>query len=75
MLGGQKPYLAKTGLGYVEEANESSSKDFQPKIPICIYCFERGHSSKKCFSRRKAKQKVKKPKTSTNTMTQEDLGT
>ena len=55
MLGGQKPYLDKTGLGYVEEANEESSKDSQHEIPICIYCFKRGHSSKKCFSRRKAK--------------------
>ena len=27
MLGGQKPYLDKTGLGYVEEVNEESSKD------------------------------------------------
>ena len=48
MLGGQKPYLDKTGLGYVEEANEISSKDPQLKIPTCIYCFKREHSSKRC---------------------------
>ena len=51
----------------MEEANESSSKDSQPKVPTCIYCFKRGHSSDNCLSRKKAKQKVKKPKTSTNT--------
>ena len=55
MLGGQKQYLDKTGLGYVEEANEESSKDSQHEIPICICCFKRGHSYEKCFSRRKAK--------------------
>ena len=67
MLGGQKPYLDKTGLGYVEEANEISSKDPQLKIPTCIYYFKRGHSSERCFSTWKIKQKMKKPKKSTNT--------
>ena len=67
MLGGQKPYLDKMGLRYVEEANEISSNDSQPKIPAYIYYFKRGHSSEICFSRRKAKQKVKKSKTLTNT--------
>ena len=66
MLGGQKPYLDKIGLGYKEEVNEKASTDSQHKSPACIYCFKRGHSSKKCFSGRKAKQKVKKPKRSTN---------
>ena len=34
----------------------------------CLKSFnKKGHSSKRCFSRRKAKQKVKKPKNSTNT--------
>ena len=42
MLGGQKPYLDKIGLGYVEEAYEILSKDSQHKIPTCIYCFKRG---------------------------------
>ena len=60
-------YLDKIGLGYVEEVNQESSKDSQHKIPACIYYFEMGHSYEKCFSRRKAKQKVKKPKKLTNT--------
>ena len=66
MLGGQKQYLDKTGLGYVEEVNEESSKHSQHKIPACIYCFKMGHSFEKYLSRRKAKQKVKKPKKLTN---------
>ena len=41
MLRGQKPYLDKTGLRYVEEINEESSKDSQYRIPTCIYCFKR----------------------------------
>ena len=65
MLRGQKPYLDKTGLGYEEEVNEGSSKYSQHKIPGCIYCFKWGYSSEKCFSRRKAKQIVKKPNKST----------
>ena len=65
-LGGQKPYLDKIRLGYMEEANESSSKDSQPFLHVYI-ASKGGHSSEKCFSRKKAKQKVKKPKTSTNT--------
>ena len=67
MLGGQKPYLDKTGLGYEEEVYEGSSKDSQHKIPTCIYCFKRGYYFEKYFSRRKARQKVKKSKKSTNT--------
>ena len=67
MLGSQKPDLDKTGLGFEEEVYEGSSKDSQHKIPGCIYCFKRGHSSKKCFFRTKARQRVKKPKKSTNT--------
>ena len=67
MLGGQKPYLDKPGLGYEEEVNEKSSKDSEHKIPACIYCFKKGHFFERYFSRRKAKQKVKKPKKSTNT--------
>ena len=66
MLRGQKPHLDKTGLGYEGEVNEKSSKDSQFIISTCIYYFKRGHSSKKCFSRRKAKQKVKNPKNLTN---------
>ena len=67
MLGDQKLYLDKIRLGYAEEANEISSKDPQLKIPACIYCFKRGHYYERCFSRRKAKEKVKEPKKSTNT--------
>ena len=55
ILGGQKPYLDKTGLGCVEEVNEESSKDSQKKIPAYIYCLKREYSSEKCFSRRKVK--------------------
>ena len=62
MLGGQKPYLHKNGLGFEKEDDEQSSKDSSNHIPACIYCFKKGHSSKICFSRRKAKQKVKSPK-------------
>ena len=51
----------------MEEENEISSKDPQSKIPKCIYFFKKGHSSGKCFSRMKAKQKVKRPKNITNT--------
>ena len=63
MLGGQKPYLDKTGLGFEKEDDERSSKASQNQIPACIYCFKKGHTSEKCFSRRKAKkQEVKRPK-------------
>ena len=66
MLGGQKPYLEKTRLGYKEEVYEGLSKDSQHKILGGIYCFKRRHSYKKCFFRRKVRQKVKKPRKSTN---------
>ena len=67
MLGSQRPYFDKTGLGYEKEQDEKLSKSSQSKVPICIYCFKKGHSSEKCFSRRKAKrQKVKKSKKATN---------
>ena len=67
MLGSQRPYFDKTGLGYEKEENEKLSKNPQSKIPTCIYCLKKRHSFKKCFSRRKAKrQKVKKPKKATN---------
>ena len=67
MLGGQKPYLDKTGLGFEKRDDEQGSKGSSHQIPVCIYCFRKGHSSEKCFSRRKANQKVKKLKNSTNT--------
>ena len=67
MLGGQKPYLDKIGLGFEKGDDEQSSKDFSYQIPACVYYFKKGHSSKRCLSRRKSKQKVKKPKNSTNT--------
>ena len=67
MLGGQKPYLDKTGLGFEKGDDEQSSKDSPNQILTYIYCFKNGHSSKRYFSRRKAKQKVKKPKNTTNT--------
>ena len=61
MLGGQKPYLDKIGLGFEKEDDMKSSKESQNQIPACICCLKMGHTSKKCFSRRKAKkQKVKK---------------
>ena len=66
MLGGQKPYLDKTGLGFEKVDDEQSSKDSLYQILACIYCFKKGHSSERCFFRRIAKQKVKKPKNSTN---------
>ena len=55
MLSGQKPYLDKTGLGFEKEDEEQSFKDFLYQIPTCVYCFKKGHSSERCFSRRKAK--------------------
>ena len=66
MLGGQKSYLDKTGLGFVEESNENSSKGQNIKIPTCICCFKNGHTSEVCFSKRKAYQKVDKPRKLTN---------
>ena len=67
MLGIKRPYFDTIGLRFEKEDDEQSSKDFQNKIPTCIYYFKKGHSSKKCFSRRKAKrQKVKRPKKATN---------
>ena len=68
MFGGQKPYLDKIGLGFEKESDdEKSSKESQNNIPACIYCYKKRHTSRKCFSRRKAKtQKVKRPKKSTN---------
>ena len=56
MLGGQKLYLDKTGLGFEKESDEKSSKKSQNNIPACIYCFKKGHTYEKCFSRRKAKK-------------------
>ena len=67
MVGSQKPYFGKTVPRYEKEDNEKSSKDSQNKFSAYIYCFKRGHSSKICTYRRKAKQKVKNPKKSTNT--------
>ena len=67
MLGGQKPYLDKTRLRFGKEDDEQSSKKSLNLIPACIYYFKKGHTSEKCFSRRKAeKQKVKKTKMLTN---------
>ena len=58
--------LIKTGLGFEKEDDEKSAKISQSKIPTYIYYFKKGHSSRKCFSRRKAKrQKLKKPKKTT----------
>ena len=42
ILGGQKPYLKKTGLGFEKESNKKSSKESQYNIPKCIYCFKKG---------------------------------
>ena len=56
MLGSQRPYFDKTGLGFEKEEDEKSSKESQNKISSCIYCFKKGHSSERCFSRRKAKR-------------------
>ena len=67
MLGSERLYFYKTGLGFEKEKDEKSSKDSQSKISSCIYCFKKGHTSKRCFSRRKAKrQKVKNPKKKTS---------
>ena len=67
MLGSQRPYFEKSGLRYEKEENKKLPKSSQSKAPTCIYCFKKGHSSKKCFSRRKAKkQKIKNPKKVTN---------
>ena len=67
MLGSQKPYFEKLGLGYEKEENEKLSKSSQGKAPTCIYFFKKGHSYEMCISRRKAKkQKVKNPKKLTN---------
>ena len=57
MLGCQRPYFDKTGLGFEKEDNEKSPKNSQRKIPTCIYCYKMGHLSKKCFSRKRQKDK------------------
>ena len=57
MLGSQRPYLNKMGLGYEKEKNKKLSKNSQSKVPTCIYYFMNGYFSKKCFSRRKAKDR------------------
>ena len=56
MLGSQRPYFDKTGLGFEEEDDEKLAKNSQSKILICICYFKKGHSSEKCFSRRKEKK-------------------
>ena len=67
MLGSQRPYFDKTGLGYEKEEDGKLPKNSQSRVLTCIYCFKKGHSFEKCFSRRKAKrQKVKKSKRATN---------
>ena len=55
MLGSQRPYFDKMGLGFEKEDDEKLAKNSQSKIPTCIYYFKK-------FSRSKAKrQKAKKP--------------
>ena len=67
MLGGQRPYLDKTGRNFEKEEYQKSSKESQNKIFTCICCFKKGHTSKICFSRKKAKiQKVKNFQKKTN---------
>ena len=67
MLGSQRPYFDKTGLGFEKEDDEKSPNNSQNKIPTCIYRFKKGNSSEKFFSKRKLKrQKVKKLKKKTN---------
>ena len=67
MLSGQRPYLDKTRLIFEKEEDEKSSKASQNKIFTCIYCFKKGHTSKRCFSRKKPKgQNVKSLEKKTN---------
>ena len=67
MLGSQRPFFEKSGLGYEKKENKDPPKSSQNKVPTCIYYFEKGHSSEKYFSRRKVKkQKMKNPKIVTN---------
>ena len=47
ILGGQKLYLDKTGLGFEKEDDMKSSKESQNQILACIYCFKKGHTSEK----------------------------
>ena len=56
ILGSQRPYFEKLGLGYEKEENEKASRSSQDNVPICIYCFKMGHSSEKYLSRRKTKK-------------------
>ena len=56
MLGSQRPYFEKTELGYEKKENEKLSKNPQSKVPICIYYFKKGHSSKNCFFKEKSKE-------------------
>ena len=67
ILGSQRPYFEKLGLGYEKEENAKSFKSSKSKVPLCIYYFKKSYSSEKCFSQRKAKkQKVKNHKKVTN---------
>ena len=67
IFGSQRPYFEKIRLRCETKEDEKSSKDSQSKISSCIYCFKKSHSSKKYFSRKKAKrQKVKKLRKTTN---------
>ena len=47
MLGSQRPYFDKMRLEFEKEDDEKPSKNSQSKVPACIYCFKKGHSSKK----------------------------
>ena len=59
MLGGQRPYLDKVGLGYGKKYDEASIKNML-KIPkVCHFYFKYGYSSKEYFSTRKANKKKK----------------
>ena len=45
------------GLGYEKEEDEKLFKSSQSKVPTCIYCFKKGHSSeKKKLFKKKSKE-------------------
>ena len=56
ILGSQRPYFEKLGLGYEKKEDEDPPKSSKNRVPTYIYYFKKGHSSEKCFLRRQAKK-------------------
>ena len=55
MLGSQRPYVDKIGLGFEKEEDEKSSEDSQSKISSCILALRRNTLLKEAFLEEKQK--------------------